>query len=118
MDIEQLRAFTQVARDGSFTKAACMLDVSQPSISARIAALERELGGRGAIFATRAMVADDLAAGRLRAVPVSDLPPLSYENAIVSLHDVSLPRAVAAFMDVLRAEIGALGADTDTMTVA
>lgn len=46
MDIEQLRAFIQVARDGSFSRAARTLDVSQPSISARIAALERELGGR------------------------------------------------------------------------
>jgi len=69
--------------------------------------------GRGATFATRAMVADDLAAGRLCAVPVSDLPPLSYENAVVSLRGVSLPRSVAAFLDVLRAEIGA-GADANT----
>ncbi len=71
-------------------------------------------GGRGATFATRAMVAGDLAAGRLCAVPVSDLPPLSYENAVVSLCGASLPRSVAAFMDVLSAEIGAIGATADT----
>jgi len=71
-------------------------------------------GGCGATFATRAMVADDLAAGRLCAVPVSDLPPLYYENAVVSLRGASLPRSVAAFLDVLRAEIGAVSADIET----
>ncbi len=70
-------------------------------------------GGRGATFATRAMVAGDLAAGRLCAVPVSDLPPLSYENAVVSLRGASLPRSMAAFMDVLGTEIATMGANTD-----
>ncbi len=71
-------------------------------------------GGRGATFATRAMVADDLAAGRLRAVPVSDLPPLYYENAVVALRGASLPRSVDAFMAVLRTEIGAMRAAAAT----
>ncbi len=45
MDIEQLRAFDQIARQGSFSRAARTLDIMQPTISARIQALEQELGG-------------------------------------------------------------------------
>lgn len=45
MEIGQLEAFERTAREGSFTRAADELGLTQPSISARIAALERELGG-------------------------------------------------------------------------
>jgi DNA-binding transcriptional LysR family regulator len=62
------------------------------------------LGGRGAVFATRSMVASDLLAGRLHAVSLSDVPPLYYENAIVSLRGATLPRPVAAFLELLRME--------------
>jgi DNA-binding transcriptional LysR family regulator len=46
MDIDQLRAFERIVREGSFSRAARALDITQPTISARIAALERTLGGR------------------------------------------------------------------------
>lgn len=45
MEIAQLEAFEQIAREGSFTRAADILNVTQPAISARIAALEAEVGG-------------------------------------------------------------------------
>lgn len=45
MDSEQLIAFDRVVREGSFSKAAWALNLSQPAISARIQALEKELGG-------------------------------------------------------------------------
>ena len=44
MEIGQLEAFVEVARSGSFTRAAQSLYLTQPSLSARIHALEREVG--------------------------------------------------------------------------
>lgn len=44
MDLGQLEAFVQVAAHRSFSKAAEALFLTQPSVSARIQALERELG--------------------------------------------------------------------------
>lgn len=49
MDLNQLQAFEQIILQGNFSKAARKLDISQPSISLRIKALEQELGG--ALFA-------------------------------------------------------------------
>jgi DNA-binding transcriptional LysR family regulator len=45
MDIDQLLAFDRIVREGSFSRAAWALDLSQPTISARIQALEQEVGG-------------------------------------------------------------------------
>jgi LysR family transcriptional regulator, low CO2-responsive transcriptional regulator len=45
MDINQLVAFERVVREGSFSRAAWALGVSQPTISARIQHLETEVGG-------------------------------------------------------------------------
>ncbi len=44
MELQQLRAFTTIAKVGSFTKAAELLDYAQSSISAQIHSLETELG--------------------------------------------------------------------------
>lgn len=46
MDIEQLRTFDRVARDGSFTKAAARLNVTQATVSMRIQALENDIGAQ------------------------------------------------------------------------
>jgi len=43
MNLKQLEAFVQVAESGSFSKAAKELYLTQPTISAHISALEREL---------------------------------------------------------------------------
>jgi DNA-binding transcriptional LysR family regulator len=45
MDIDQLLAFDRVVREGSFSRAAWSLDITQPTISARIQALEQQVGG-------------------------------------------------------------------------
>jgi len=45
MDLEQLLAFDRIVREGSFSRAAWALDIAQPTISARIQALEAEVGG-------------------------------------------------------------------------
>lgn len=44
MDLKQLEAFVSVISEGSFSKAAKKLFLTQPTISAHIGALERELG--------------------------------------------------------------------------
>ena len=46
MDLESLRSFYHVAREGSFSRAAKVLHVSQPAMSVRIKTLETELGER------------------------------------------------------------------------
>ena len=45
MEIGQLLAFERVAREGSFTRAADALGLTQPAVSTRITTLEAELGG-------------------------------------------------------------------------
>ena len=46
MNLKQLEAFVQVAEVGSFSKAAKKLYLTQPTISAHVAALEKELNVR------------------------------------------------------------------------
>lgn len=45
MNTGQLLAFERIVRDGSFSRASQWLDISQPTISARIRNLEKEIGG-------------------------------------------------------------------------
>lgn len=45
MDIQQLTAFDRIVREGSFSRAARELHLAQPTISARLQALEQEVGG-------------------------------------------------------------------------
>lgn len=45
MDLDQLQAFDRIVRAGSFSRAAWELGIAQPTISARIQALEQAVGG-------------------------------------------------------------------------
>jgi DNA-binding transcriptional LysR family regulator len=45
MELGQIEAFERAAREGSFTRAAEALHLTQPAISTRIAMMEAELGG-------------------------------------------------------------------------
>ena len=46
MNLKQLEAFVQVSESGSFSRAAKELYLTQPTISAHIASLEKELSVR------------------------------------------------------------------------
>ena len=46
MELAQLEAFLQVAHHRSFSRAAEALFLTQPSVTARIQSLEREIGER------------------------------------------------------------------------
>ncbi|NIP27468.1 MAG: LysR family transcriptional regulator, partial [Phycisphaerae bacterium] len=46
MEIKQLEGLVAIAREGNFSRAAERLNLSQPSLSARIQQLEQSLGGR------------------------------------------------------------------------
>ncbi len=46
MDQEQLFAFDQIVRSGGYGRAAEALGISQPTLSARIQVLERDVGGK------------------------------------------------------------------------
>ncbi len=45
MNLDQLIAFERIVREGSFSKAAWALQLSQPTVSARLKALEASVGG-------------------------------------------------------------------------
>src|SRR5690349_1538465 len=45
IDTGQLQAFERIVRERSFSRAARTLDIAQPTISERIRALERAVGG-------------------------------------------------------------------------
>lgn len=45
MELSQLEAFERVAREGSFTRAADALGLTQPAVSTRVSTLESELNG-------------------------------------------------------------------------
>lgn len=65
------------------------------------------LHGMGAAFVPRASVADEMASGRLVAIPIVDLPPVHRETALVRLAgEHALPAAAAAFVATLRDEAG------------
>ena len=46
MNLKQLEAFIQIADSGSFSKAAKELYLTQPTISAHVSTLEKELNTR------------------------------------------------------------------------
>ena len=45
MELDHPIAFDRIVREGSFSRAAQVLDIGQPAVSARLAALEASLGG-------------------------------------------------------------------------
>ena len=44
MDLSQIKAFLAVAQEGSFTRASKLVNLSQPSVSLKVKALEKDLG--------------------------------------------------------------------------
>jgi DNA-binding transcriptional LysR family regulator len=76
MDTEQLIVFERIAREGSFSRAAWALGIAQPTISARVRALEQAVGGRLFVRGSRGVTLTDLGASFLpyasRALEVLD----------------------------------------------
>lgn len=60
VDVEQLTAFERIAREGSFSRAAWVLGIAQPTISARVRALERAVGGALFVRGGRGVALTDL----------------------------------------------------------
>ncbi len=81
MKISTLREFVALAKNRSFVRAAKELYVSQPSLSAHIAALEKDLG-----FALA-----DREAGRFVLTPAG-MSFLEYAQSIISLYDEARER--------------------------
>src|SRR5215475_12425319 len=46
MELRHLRAFVEVATQGSYVRAANTLGIAQSALSRQVSALEREVGGR------------------------------------------------------------------------
>jgi DNA-binding transcriptional LysR family regulator len=65
MDTEQLLAFDRIVREGSFSRAAWALGIAQPTISARVQALERAVGGPLFVRGARGVALTDLGASFL-----------------------------------------------------
>ncbi|MBQ3497298.1 MAG: LysR family transcriptional regulator, partial [Oscillospiraceae bacterium] len=63
MDIKELEAFLYVVENRSFSKAAELLHLTQPTISSHISALERKLGIRLIVRTTKETYPSD--AGKL-----------------------------------------------------
>lgn len=59
MNLKQLEAFVQVAESGSFSKAASELFLTQPTVSAHISALEKELNARLFVRSTKEVSLSD-----------------------------------------------------------
>lgn len=82
MEILQVEAFVQAAREGNFTRAAEALNVTQPAISARIQSLEAELGGK--LFRRQ---------GRTLALTELGLRFLPYAQRLLAVQDDALQAA-------------------------
>ena len=62
MERGQLEAFVMVAREGSFSRAAALLDLAQPSVTARVKGLEETL--RAPLFVRKGRLVEMTDAGR------------------------------------------------------
>jgi DNA-binding transcriptional LysR family regulator len=62
MDIEQLNTFERIVREGSFSRAAWALGVAQATVSTRVQALERAVGGPLFVRGGRGVALTDLGA--------------------------------------------------------
>lgn len=79
MELRQLRAFLQVANDRHFGQAAAALKITQPALTQRIQALERELGVQ---LLTRS-------AREVRLTPAGEVL-LPYADSLVHIEDRAL----------------------------
>ncbi|HSA48950.1 MAG TPA: LysR family transcriptional regulator [Yinghuangia sp.] len=115
MDLSLLRTFLAVHRAGSFTRAAHLLDISQPAITAQIRSLEKQVGrqlfqrlSRGV---TPTTVADELAAKlaphldaleEITARDVLGTDPLHHTVHLAGPPEITGRRVLPALADLVR----------------
>lgn len=93
---------TNIVQERIVAQAASALEV--PAVTARQLVTQ----GTGAAFFPRTLIADDLAAGRLVAIPLADGAPLYREGALVRHpRGGALPMAVQNFVGIMRGEVAA-----------
>lgn len=85
MDFNHLKAFLEVSRNKSFSRAAEKLHITQPSISAQIRSLETELGHR--LFERGGGKVTLTAAGRVFE-PFAEECMLRHSHILLTLHDL------------------------------
>ena len=105
MDLQQLTAFDRIVRQGSFSRAARELHIAQPTISARIQALEQEVGGP--------LLARSNQGVKLTALGVSFLPYA--RRALAAMMDGAVAVAEAQRGQRGRISIGVLGSMAETL---
>jgi DNA-binding transcriptional LysR family regulator len=105
MELGQIEAFIQVVRDGSFTKAAKALNLSQPSVSTRIAGLEASLDCKLFLRSGR----------RLSLTPIGDAFLPYAERAIIKLQEGQ--QSVADFKSGRRGHVSLVVLDTLAMSL-
>ncbi|MFH1567099.1 MAG: LysR family transcriptional regulator [Gemmatimonadota bacterium] len=101
MELQQLRGFCEVAREGSFTRAAARLFVTQPAVSQQIRALEAEL--------------DQVLLERSgRSVKLTEAGQILFRRAGAILAEVEAARQeVAALGEVMRGRVVVGTSDTN-----
>ncbi|MDX3455657.1 LysR family transcriptional regulator [Streptomyces sp. ME02-8801-2C] len=93
MELQRLRAFREVARELSFTRAARNLNYSQPSITAQIKGLEESVGMP--LFVRRGNRSIELTPAGARLRPYADRILDLVETARMDLRSTSADRPPA-----------------------
>ena len=86
MDESELRAFTALARELRFTRAARSLNVSQPTLSRLVQRLERQLGAKLVVRAPQGVVLTD--AGE-RFLPHAERALASIDSGVAEVSELS-----------------------------
>lgn len=84
IDIKELKCFVTVVENKSFSRAAKQLNLTQPTVSAHISALEQKLGVRLIVRAPKESYASD--AGKVYYHHVKDIFRLRQNAIEVLLH--------------------------------
>lgn len=103
MDIRQLSLFRRVAEEGSFSRAAAVLGITQPALSRRIRALEEELGtallyrnGRGVVLTEEGRRFSEAVVPVLEELSRIRAAAMAASGAVRGKLSIAMPPSVAA----------------------
>ena len=99
IDIRSMRYFIALAREGSMSKAAVSLRVTQPTLSRQIGLLEQGSGKQ--LYALTYKGLQDIV-GDPRVVSVPLDPPMVDQSVLIWKRRRSMSRACVAFLETLR----------------